>query len=79
MSDLYDLSYFFDFQVIPILPTKFQLNMPFGSEEEAKIGFQDGAIGFSIGTIIAIFYLKVTPILSTKFRVNWPRGVEVGF
>ena len=29
-------------------------------------------LGFTIGTIIAIFDLRVTPMLPTKFRVNWP-------
>ena len=29
-------------------------------------------LGFTIGTILAIFDLRVTPMLPTKFRVNWP-------
>ena len=29
-------------------------------------------LGFTIGTILAIFDLLVTPMLPTKFRVNWP-------
>ena len=29
-------------------------------------------LGFTIGTILAIFDLQVTPMLPTKFRVNWP-------
>ena len=32
------------------------------------------AIGFWIGTILAIFDLQVVPILPTKFRVNWSFG-----
>ena len=69
----------FDLQVTPMLPTKFQVNGPFGSEEEGKrINFQDGRhgsyLGFLIGTILAIFDLQVTPMLPTKFRVNWPFG-----
>ena len=28
-------------------------------------------LGFTIGTILAIFDLQVTPMLPTKFRVNW--------
>ena len=28
-------------------------------------------LGFTIGTILAIFDLRVTPMLPTKFRVNW--------
>ena len=54
--------------------TKFQVNWPFGSGEEAKIDFQDGHLGFLIGTILSIFDLPVTPMLPTKFRVNWPFG-----
>ena len=33
-------------------------------------------LGFSTGTILAIFDLQVTLILPTKFRVNWPFGPE---
>ena len=29
-------------------------------------------LGFTIGTILAIFDLRVTPMLPTKFLVNWP-------
>ena len=29
-------------------------------------------LGFTIGTILAIFDLRVTPMLPTKFQVNWP-------
>ena len=70
----------FDLQVIPLLPSKFGVNWPFGSEE-AKIDFQDGGhLGFPIGTILAIFDLQVTLMLPTKYRVNWRRGVGgVGF
>ena len=61
-------------------PTKFQVNWPFSSGEEAKKkqkkDFQDGPHGsnpgFPIGTILAIFDLPVTVMLPTKFRVNWP-------
>ena len=70
----------FDLQVNPMLPSKFGVNWPFGSEEEAKIDFQDGGhLGFPIGTILAIFDLQVTLMLPTKYRVNWPWGVGVGF
>ena len=66
-----------------MLPTKFQVNWPFGSGEEAKkkkIDFQDGHcgghLGFPIRTILAssFFYLQVTPMLPIKFQVNWPFG-----
>ena len=64
-----------------MLPTKFQVNWPFCSREEAKkkkkkIRFKDGChgdlLGFPIGKNIAIFDLQVTPMLPTKFQVNWP-------
>ena len=60
----------FDLQVALILPTKFPVNWPFGSEEEVqnrfsrghsvqkkrKIYFQDGGhLGFPISMILAIF------------------------
>ena len=42
-----------------MLPTKFQVNLPFRSGTETKIDFQDGNHGghleISIGTILAIF------------------------
>ena len=72
----------FDLQVTLMLPSKFGVNWPFGSGEEAKkIDVQDGGhLGFPIGTILAIFDLQVTLMLPTKYRVNWPRGVgRVGF
>ena len=54
-------------------------NWPFGAGEEAKIDFQDGGhgvhLGFSIGSILAIFDLQVTPMLPTKFRINWHLGL----
>ena len=68
-----------------MLPSKFGVNWPFGSGEEAKnIDFQDGGhgghLGFSIGTILAMFDLQVTPMIPTKYQVNWPRDVGgVGF
>ena len=46
---------------------KFQVNLPFGSGEEAKIDFQDGRyLGFPIGKILVIFNLQVTPMHPTK-------------
>ena len=67
-----------------MLPSKFGVNWPFGSGEEAKNRFSrwlnGGHLGFPIGTILPIFNLQVTPMLPTKYRVNWPRGVGgVGF
>ena len=67
----------FDLQVTLMLPSKFGVNRPFGSEE-AKKDFQDdghgGRLGFPIGTILAIFDLQVTPMPPTKFEVNWLLG-----
>ena len=61
-----------------MLPTKFGVNWPFGSGDEAKIDFQDGGhgghLGFSTEKILAIFVLQVTTILPTKFRVDWHLG-----
>ena len=58
-----------------MLPTKFRVNWPFCSREEAKIDFQDGHnhLGFPIRKILAIFDLQVTPMLPI-FQVNWPYG-----
>ena len=81
--DRHNFSYF-GLQVTPMLPSKFGVNWPFGSGEEAKIDFQDGGhdshLGFPIRTSLAIFDLQVTPMLPIKYRVNWPRDVGgVGF
>ena len=61
-----------------MLPSKFRINWPFGSGEEAKKDFQDGGhgghLGFPISTILATFDLQVTPMLRSKFGVNWPFG-----
>ena len=61
-----------------MLPSRFGVNWPFGSGEEAKKDFQDGGhgghLGFPIGTILAIFDLQVTPMLPSNFGVNWPFG-----
>ena len=55
----------FDLQVTPMLPSKFGVNWPFGSGEEAKNRFLRWQL----------FDLQVTPMLITKFRFNWPRDV----
>ena len=65
----------FDLQVTLMLPTKFQVNWPFSSGEEAETDFQDGHhLGFQIRTILAFFDLQVTLMLPTKFQVKWPLG-----
>ena len=67
----------FDLQVTPMLPSKFGVNWPFCSGEEAKNRFQDDHhLGFPIGMILAIFDLQVTLMLPNKFGVNWPFGSE---
>ena len=53
-----------------MLPTKFQVSWPFGSEEVKSRSH----LGFRIGTILATFDLQFTPMLPTKFPVNWPFG-----
>ena len=57
-----------------MLPSKFGVNWPFGSGEEAKNRFSRCHLGFQIGTILAIFDLQVTLMLPSKFGVNWPFG-----
>ena len=39
-----------------------------------KITDHGGHLGFTIGTILAIFDLQVTPMLPSKFGVNLPFG-----
>ena len=48
-----------------MLPTKLQVNWPFGSGEEAHDGCHSGHLGFPIGTILTISDLQVTPMLPT--------------
>ena len=52
-----------------MLPTKFQVNWPFGTEEELT---NSGHLEFPVETMLAIFDLQVTTMLPTKFQVNWP-------
>ena len=57
-----------------MLPTKFQVNWPFGSGEEVKNRFSRWLPWRPswISDILAIFDLLVTPMSPTKFGVNWP-------
>ena len=61
-----------------MLPTKFQVNWPFGSGEEAKNRFSRRppwrSSWISDGTILTIFDLQVTLMLPAKFQVSWPFG-----
>ena len=54
-----------------LLPTKFQVNLPFGSSQVQK-SFQapsnGGHLGFWIGTSLAIFDLQVAPIFPPSFE-----------
>ena len=66
-----------DLQVIPMLPTKFQVNWPSVQEKQRKKDFQDGRhLGFPIRMIVASFDLQVTLMLPSKFQVNRPFGSE---
>ena len=68
----------FDLQVTLMHPSKFGVNWPFGSEEEAKNRFSRWLpwrpLGFPISTILATFDQQVTLMLPSKFGVNWPFG-----
>ena len=65
----------FDLQVTLMLPTKFVVNWPFSSGEEAKNRFSRWRPSWiPIGMILAIFDLQVNPMLPIKFGVNWPFG-----
>ena len=72
ISDRNDFSFFFYLQVTLVLPTKFQVNWPFGSEE--GINRFTRYLGFAIGMILAVSDLPVTLMFATKFEVNWPFG-----
>ena len=62
-----------------MLPSKFQVNLSFGSGGEAKTDFQDGNCGGHLGIpiemILPLFNQQVTPMLPTQFQVNWPFGL----
>ena len=65
----------FDLQVTPMLPNKFGVNWPFGSEEEAKNRFSRWRpCWISDRHDFSYFYLQVTPMFPSKFGVNWPFG-----
>ena len=58
-----------------MLPSKFRVNWPLGSGEEAKNRFSRWRPSWiSLGTFLAIFDLQVTSMLPSKFEVNWPFG-----
>ena len=59
-----------------MLPTKFQANWLFGSEEAKNrlSRWRGSHLWFPIRTILAILDLQVTLMLPTKFQVSWPFG-----
>ena len=61
-----------------MLPTKFQVNWTFGSEEEAKNKFSRcrpwRPSSSSDWKDFSHFYLQVTDMFPVKFRVNLPFG-----
>ena len=77
--DQNDFNYF-DLLITLMLPSSFKPIYFLFQVKMRKIGFQDdGHLVYSIGAILATFYLQVTPMLPTKFHVNWPffSGEEV--
>ena len=70
----------FDLQVTLMLPTKFQVNWPFGLGKEAKNRFSKWSpwrpSWISIWTILLFLYLQVILMILTKFQVTWPFGSE---
>ena len=75
------LAILFYLQVTPMLPTKFQVNWPFHSGEEAKNKFSgwrpcwiSDRNDFSYLFFFFCFFFGSTghPMLPTKFQVHWP-------
>ena len=68
----------FDLRVTPMLPTKFRVNWPFGSREEAKNRFSRWLpwqpSWISDWHDFSHFWSTVTPMFPTKFGVNWSFG-----
>ena len=65
----------FYLQVARILPTKFQVNWPFSSGEEAKLDFKDGGHGGHLGSPIReILAFLSTSYPDTSCQVSSPFG-----
>ena len=66
----------FDLQVTPMFQTKFQVNQPFSSGEEAKYRFSRWRPSWisDQNDFSYFFYLQVTLMLPTKFQVIWTFG-----
>ena len=59
-----------------MLPTKFGVNWPFGSGNEAKNRFSRWWPSWiSDWNDFSYFDLQVTPMPTTKFRINWHLGL----
>ena len=58
-----------------MLPTKFRVNWPFGSGEEAKNRFSRWPLSrISDWNDFSYFDLQVILMIPTNFRVKWPFG-----
>ena len=70
ISDQNDFSYFWSTSHRKlILPTKFHINWPLGSEKQRKIDFQDGGhLGFPIGTILLFLIYKLPWCFQLRFK-----------
>ena len=73
----------FDLQVTPMLPSKFGINWPFGSGEEAKNRFSRWS-PFLICTILAIFFLASLEstglsVQEKKRKIDFQDGGHLGF
>ena len=59
-----------------MLPTKFQVNWPFSSEEEKNIFSRWWPSWIFDWNNLATFDLQVSLMLPTKFQVSWPMVQE---
>ena len=74
ISDRNDFSYYFIYVTRCFLLSFKSIGLSV-QEKKRKIDFLDdrhgGHLGFSNGTILAIFDLQISPMLPTKFQVSW--------
>ena len=59
-----------------MLPTKFQVNWPIHSGDEAKNRVSRWPLSYPIITILAIFYPQVTPMLPISLSVQEKRNID---
>ena len=57
-----------------MLPTKFRVNWPFGSGEDAINRFSMAPVWISDRNSLALFILQTIPKLPIWVRVSWPFG-----